>query len=477
MASDAVYTSAKNGALWIIPNGPNTKPEYLPCHDLEDVTESRGSITLIQCINERGEYQTLGATIAPPEPTTTTLGTYIGRVADWIETVRCPFGLYVMLGCGKKGVFENWERAMLIDVKAVTNVTRSGLVRKEEDVPAMHTFDVEAAPGVLDFYRLTSAPQGTEALAGDINSVRYLDEVGCWDSCGAVADPCAIGVAAQDTLPQILLSPELAGASVWTSTAADPFGAAEGAADAHIFKVSRNTNRILAVNGTTQVASPMEVAYSDDNGATWTTVAVGATNGEFAVKKGALAVLGAYNIFLASNLGRIYKSEDGGLTWDVVEDANITATAYNAIAMLNPNVGYAVGLAGLVVKTVDGGKTWSQVGTAGAGALYSVYPMSRNRIWVGGVTGQMYESTDGGTTWTLRQLSEVANVMDMAWIGDYFGVVANGNTVKFTINGGYSWEPIEDTTNQHVADVVSVSVCNTRHIVTASDEAIITSTM
>lgn len=472
-----IYKSKDNGSLFILPYGPNTKPEFLPCYDLEDITESKGGITLIQCINERGEYETLGSTIAPPEPTTTTLGTYIGRVADWMEVVSCPFALYVLLGCGKKGIFENWERAMLLDVKAVTNRTRSGLVRREEDVAAMHTFDVEAAPGVLDFFRLTSAPQATETLTGDIMSVRYLDEIGCWDSCSGVSIQDPLGVAGQSLIPQVLLSPALAGAAVWTATAADPFGALEAAADVHIFKVSRNTNRILAVRGTTDVAAALEVAYSDDNGATWTSVIVGSTLGEFAIKKGALAVLGSYNIFLASNLGRIYKSEDGGLTWETVEDAAITATAYNAIAMLNPNVGYAVGLAGLVVKTTDGGKTWGQVGTAGTDPLYSVYPISRNRVWVGGTNGEMYESKDGGLTWTLRQLSEVADVNDQAWIGNYFGVVANGSTVKFTINGGYSWEPIEDTTNQHTTDAVSVSVFNTRNIVTASDEVILTSSL
>lgn len=477
MANGEVYTSKNNGSLWILPNGPNTKPEFLPCHDLEDISESKGSITLIQCINERGEYETLGATIAPPEPTTTTLGTYIGKVADWIETVTCPFGLYVMLGCGKKGVFENWERAMLLDVKAVTNRTRSGLVRKEEDVAAMHTFDIEAAPGVKDFFRLTSAAQGTETLAGDINSVRYLDEVSCWDSCGTPSGVCEMGVMAQDTLPQVLLSPSLSGTSEWTSTAADPFGAAEGAADVAIFKVGRNTTRLLAVRGTTDVAAALEVAYSDDLGATWTSVFVGSTLGEFAVKKGALAVLGAYNIYLASNLGRIYKSEDGGLTWEVKEDANITATAYNAISMLNPNVGYAVGLAGLVVKTTDGGKTWSQVGAAGAGNLFSVYPVSSRRVWVGGALGQMYYSTDGGATWGVRQLSEQQPVNDMVWDGDYFGVVANGETIKFTINGGYSWEAIEDTVNLLTTNAVSVSVCNTRQIVSADDAAVVVSSI
>lgn len=478
MSDKQTYTSKNNGALWIAPNGPNTKPEYLPCHDLEDIAESNGSITLIQCVNDRGEFETIGTTQSPPEPTTTTLGTYIGRVADWIETVSCPFPLYVMLrGCGKASIFENWERGMLLQVRNVASRTRSGLVRISEDTPAMHTFDIEAYPGVIDFFRLSSIPQVTDTLTGNINSIRFLDEVGCWDNGCSTNGVCDIGVMAHSLVPQVLLSPALSGTTQWTATAADPFGALESAADVAIFKIGRSATRILAVRGTTDVAAALEVAYSDDNGATWTSVTVGSTLGEFAVKKGALQVLTSYDIYVVSNLGRIYKSEDGGLTWDVKENAGITVTAYQAIHMANPNVGFAVGAAGLVVRTTDGGKTWGQVGVTGATNLLSVFALTETRVWAGGTLGKLYYSTDGGATWSLRQLPDpdTADVMDQDWANDYFGVIAHGQIVQFTINGGYSWETIEDTGALITADLVSVNLCSARKIVATDTQIVILS--
>lgn len=479
MADSEIFKSKDNGSLWILPDGPNTKPEYLPCHDLEDISETFGSITLIQCINERGEYVTIGASVGAPEPTTTTLGTYIGRVADWIETVRCPFALYVMLSCGRKGVFENWERAMLVDVKAVTGRTRSGLVRKDEDVPAMHTFDIEAAPGVTDFFRLTSAAQSIDAgVGGQINSLRFSDDVACWDVCGETLEPCEKGIAvttaATGVAAEVLISPAWGGTSDWAASAADPFAADEDIADGILIKVGRDTTRIIVVRGTTDAANPAEIAYSDDVGATWTTVDVGSTNAEFAIKKGALFAVTSYDIWLVTDLGRIYQSEDSGVTWTVREDANITATQYNYIHFTNPQVGYAVGDAGLVVKTVDAGLNWGQTGaTAGAAELFSVFALSRARVWAGGSTGDLYYSDDGGDTFAAaRQAGDVtAQVNDQAWLNDYHGYIANGEYVQFTINGGFSWENIDDTANLFTADLVSVNPCTERQVYSASPGA------
>ena len=483
MASSEVFTSKTNGALWIQPAGPNSKPEFLPCHDLEDISETNGSITLIQCINERGEFETIGATVGAPEPTTTTLGTYIGRVADFIETVRCPFGLYVMLSCGKKGVFENWERAMLIQVQAVTGRTRSGLVRKDEDVPAMHTFDIEASPGVTDFFRLTSAAQALEAGfdTGLLTSTRFSDDIACWDDCGESRDVCEDGVATTtaqtDTFGKVLLSPQLSGTAEWTVTATDPFIATMDVADALIIKVGRSTTRLIVANGTTQVAANAQIAYSDDNGATWISVDVGTTVAEFFTKKGVLFAISPYEIYAVSNLGRIYKSEDKGISWTVKEDANITGAEYNAVHMLNSSVGFAVGTSGLVVKTVDGGKTWGQTGAvAGANDLFSVFALSRSRIWVGSTLGVMLFTEDGGETWATRQLADAtANVNDMVWSSDYNAYVANGETAQFTINGGYTFETIEDTTNLHSSDMVSVNYCSERQVYNVSTDTIVQS--
>ena len=483
MADSKIYQSKDNGYLYIQPGRPGTRVYGLPCYDLEDIAQSNGGITLIQCINEFGQYETLGATVAPPEPTTTTLGTYLGEVAEFMEYVQCPFGLYITLGCGKKGVFDSWERAMLVDVRAVTNINYSGLVRKEEDVPAMVTFDIEGAAGMKRFYRLSSAPQSIDSgVAGSINSMRFSDDISCWSSCGETSGECEKGIAVTTggtaATANVLLSPEFGGTSDWAATAADPFAVAEDIADGIIVKTGRDTDRIIVVRGTTDAGNPMEIAWSDDLGATWNLVDVGTDDGEFAVKKGALTALSSYDIYLASNSGRIYKSEDGGLSWAVKEDANITTSAYNAIVMFNPNIGYAVGTSGLVVKTIDGGKTWGQTGgLAGSADLYAVEAISTKRIIVGSTLGITLESTDGGESWTSTQHQDAtANVNDISAMDQYYIGIANGETYQFTINGGFSWDTVSDTTNLHSSDIVSINICSTRKVFNVSTDTIVQST-
>jgi len=462
MAENEVYRSREHGSMWIIPEGPNTKPYYLPCHDLDDITESKGSITLIQCVDENGEYKTLGASTGAPEPTTTTLGTYIGSVVDWIETVQCPFGLYVMLSCGKKGVFNNWDRAMLLDVKAVTGVTRSGLVRISEDNPAMHTFDIEAAPTVLQFFRLVSADQSIESgITGDIKDMAFVEDVSCWDTCsGNVGDAGVIVTsAATGDNGEVLISSDMSGVAGWTKTTADPFGTDEDISVVGTFKVGRSVQRILVGRGSTDVASPAEVAYSDDTGATWVSVNVGNTVGEFITS---MYVLSNYDLYVGTDGGRIYKSEDGGLNWEVKEDAAISTSAYNDIFMLSTQVGYAVGAAGLVVKTLDGGRNWGQLTATGTADLHTVWALNRNRVWIGSDNGVMYYSTNGGRTWGTRNVIGSDSVTSQDWLNDYYGVVTTGETVQFTINGGTSWEVMGTSTNS--GNLVALKVFSTRKI-------------
>jgi len=452
MASTEIFHSKTSGALWILPDGPNTKPEYLPCYDLEDISESRGGITLIQCIDAKGQYQQLGSTQDAPEPTTLQLGTFIGKVADFLEQVQCPFPLLVHLRtCGRADSFENYDRTYIVPVQNITGVTLSGLVRKDEDVVAMHTFDVEALPSITRIFRLTALEESVNEVA-DVNDIVFLDEFQCAD-CGIPDNGCTYGFAVtdadagspSDTASVLTLAPGVAG---WQPTAADPFAAGEDIASVVVFKVGLNTTRILVARGTTDAGNPAEVAYSDDNGATWTLANVGTVNGQFATGAKTLFAFNRYDIWLATSAGYIYHSEDGGANWTAQESGVITSANYNVIRFVNPNVGYAVAADGVVVKTVNGGTTWGSVTSPGANAITSLAVITTSKLWVGTTIGGLFYSNDGGTTWTARDFGGATgagtDVQDIVFVNDFVGFLTQtatgAGTVYFTINGGFSWE-------------------------------------
>lgn len=450
MADTQIYKSKDNGSLWILPNGPNTKPEYLPCHDLEDISESRGGITLIQCVDENGEYKPLGATEDAPEPLTTTLGTYIGPVADFMETVQCPFALYVHLrNCGKADSFENYDRTFLLQVQKVTGVTLSGLVRKDEDVVAMHTFDVEALPSIVRLFRLTPLEEAVNE-DDNINDIVFLDDPSCWDNCGESNSNCDYGYAVTDAnagspsdVGHVLYKSPTSGG--WQPTAADPFAPGEDIASVQVFKVGKNVNRILVARGTTDVGNPAEVAYSDDNGATWTNVNVGTVNGQFALGKKSLLALNRYNVYLVTTDGYIYYSGDGGESWTAQEAGTITTDDYFVIQAADENTLYASAQNGVVVKTNNGGTTWGAVTSTGADDNVALEVLSRDRVWVGTDAGDLFYTNNGGTTWNQRSYGQTTGtVQDVEFVNDYVAFLIHNvggvGSVYFTINGGYSWE-------------------------------------
>lgn len=456
MASTEVFTSRKSGALWILPNGPNTRPEYLPCHDLEDIQENRGSSTLIQCIDATGQYRSLDTTLDAPELATFQLSTFIGKVADFIETVKCPFPLIVNLRtCGRADSFENYDRSYIVQAQRITTVTLSGLVRKDEDVAAMHTFDVEAFPDILRIFRLTPLNESVSESA-DITDVTFLDDPSCWDSCGESNTGCSYGFATSRALggspsdiASVLLKTPTVG--TWTPTAADPFAAGEDIAAVTVFKVGQNTTRILVARGTTDAGNPAEVAYSDDSGATWTNVNVGTTNGQYFVGAKSLISFNRYDIWGVTTGGYIYKSEDGGATWTAQESGVITSSNYYVIQFVpgNPSILYAGADDGTVSKTTNGGTTWGSTTAApGSDGIVGLAVLSSDRVWVGDDTGHLFYTNDGGTTWNSRSYGGSTGasrpVEDIVFPNDYVGFlvqnVAGSGSLYKTINGGFSWE-------------------------------------
>ncbi len=120
-------------------------------------------------------------------------------------------------------------------------------------------------------------------------------------------------------------------------------------------------------------------------------------------------------VLAASGLGfnggalssKIYRSTDGGETWNAV-----LATGSNNIEQIvadpvNPDIYYATVNTVGVYKSLNGGKTWQKYsnGISKVGRLeLAVSPVDHNRVYIsaqGGKKGStFYYSTDGGKNWT-----------------------------------------------------------------------------
>ena len=72
------------------------------------------------------------------------------------------------------------------------------------------------------------------------------------------------------------------------------------------FPVGKDTTRLLVASG--PKAGSAQIAYSDDDGATWSTVTVGSTAWEGASGAGALFALDWTHIWFATDHGNVYFS-------------------------------------------------------------------------------------------------------------------------------------------------------------------------
>lgn len=469
------YFQAGEGALWAQIYGPNTSPVYLGCHQLGDVDEPQGDIDLIYCqdASAPNRFKVVGSTQGAAGAVTTTVTAAVADELDYLERVKCPFTLFAhMVDTGRKDVFTNYKRSFVLVNARVTSRGLTNMVARTPDDNGRsdQTFDL-SSEYMLRVVQLSINRQSISETSA-INDINACAEERCRTSDTPAQLPCQVLYAVTDAptgsptgKANVLVTTN--GGS-WAATAANPFDAGEDIAAVECFELGRDERRIVVVRGTTDVSHPMEIAYSDDAGVTWTNVDVGSINGEFISSPHGMFALDRNNIWLATNLGNIYHSDSAGLDWDLIESGVITSNDWLAINFVSENVGWVVGEQNVIARTVDGGVSWSVVTGPSAQTgqnAQALAVLDRNRAWVGYDNGKLYFTNDEGDNWEERAFSGsgVGQVKDISfWNGDMLGYLVVNNAspigkVLRTINGGYDWESLTTPTN---SGLNTISVCD-----------------
>lgn len=446
---DALTT--RQGALWIQPSGPNTEVFFLGCHDLSDISENAGSVELLRCMSKKGGWRTVGATQSPPDAVSTSIENMTFSARDWLEKITCRFTLYAMhrIG-GEPDIFTNYVRAVILNNARITGITDKAIVHHKEENASTQSRDIEAWPPVIRTGTLTARRQ-TTAETTALNDVYTYSPLDCEDRVNP-GDKVIATADASGYTGNVLQSLN-AGVS-WAALAADPFASGKPILSGVAFPISDTVTRLLVAKEA-PVGAQGQVAYSDDNGATWTLVSIGgATAAHGAVDSGALFALDQSHIWLASALGYVYFSSDGGLTWTAQTAGTLTVEDLHAVSFIDENYGMAAGENDAILFSSDGGTTWEAVTATGSGDdIYCVAP-SGDYWWVGTSGGDMYYSRDDGATWTARSFSGagVGSVDDIVFANELVGYAIHNTaapvgSILVTINGGYSWKAITTPAN------------------------------
>ena len=447
--------SSRRGAVFVQPNGANSRPQVLRCVDSDALSSPKRSKELIKCWNPYGDgWLDVGMTYSPPGPSTVTLTELTDASLSALEKIYCPVTLlFAQIKNGKLTQINNAERVMIMKNAEPTEDSYDNLVHHSDDnvsthgVPFSGDSDVVVVGQSTALRQTTTETQSLNDIHGNTKAI-CDDKVNPGDYLIAAADAAAAEA-------NVLYSRD--GGSTWEAAAAEPFAATESIMSCQWFQVDNETERWL-VGMEAPAADQGMVAYSDDLGATWVTVNVGgAAAGHGSALGGTLHVVDATEIWLASAAGYIYKSIDGGEAWTAMEQGDLTTDDYNHIHMRGKR-GVAVSDNGVVALTQDGGDNW-YAGTVVTGTpdLLCCWMTDPNTIWIGDDDGDLWYSEDFGTTWTERTglTGAPTEIRDIEFFDTQVGFFAMDNvtpegTIQQTILGGYSWRTVPTAGNSGI---------------------------
>ena len=167
------------------------------------------------------------------------------------------------------------------------------------------------------------------------------------------------------------------------------------------------------------------------------------------------------------HLDTIIVSSDSSVTpWDTV---TLPLENFYSVSFLDENTGWIVGDAGDIFKTSDGGKTWNLVYRDENIWLFDVYPIDTNLIWAVGMHGSypyqaaIVNSVDGGLNWITTYTGNNAQFRSVKFIDALNGFIVGGSwpnggidsAMMRTIDGGVTWDSTYILKDRIIASVDS----------------------
>ncbi|MGI4842152.1 MAG: WD40/YVTN/BNR-like repeat-containing protein [Janthinobacterium lividum] len=184
---------------------------------------------------------------------------------------------------------------------------------------------------------------------------------------------------------------------------------------------------------------------------------------------------------------RIYRTEDGGATWQLVTTNGVAEGFWDALAFWDKDNGILFGdpVKGSfqVYTTGDGGRSWQEVPAKGLEAMPNEGAFAASGTcltvagskdaWIatgGSATSRVFHSSDRGKTWRASSTPVPAGaaargVFSVAFLnpkegfaagGDYKETRMAGTNGAYTLDGGASWTPVQVAPAGYMSVVVPV---------------------
>jgi photosystem II stability/assembly factor-like uncharacterized protein len=120
--------------------------------------------------------------------------------------------------------------------------------------------------------------------------------------------------------------------------------------------------------------------------------------------------LDAQTAIVVGYAGKILRTVDGGMTWEVMPSG--VDKALYSVDFPDPQNGWICGQSGLILRTTDGGKTWQRQQTPTPVYLFSIDMVSATEGWAVGDRATTLHTSDGGTTWTAGKVTSTEKLTE-----------------------------------------------------------------
>ena len=488
------YFDNDQGDLFIQRRGPGTDVEWVPCADLGDLAWPQGDVNREVCPDphKRGAWKTAVRTQGAQGEATTDITVRMGPVQQALDRTRgCKHGYYIVhRECqDNRATFLPFSVADILPATFIIDKGMTNAVMSNSDQSAptstQKTYSLSAAEWIVAYSLAEERKTTSEDQVG--RDVAFMTSGHCAGGCGGSDEPCEYAMigcesAAGPATANVLWSSD--GGLTWAAGAADPFAADEHVSSVLYFERSLRARRGIAARGVTDGAAAAEIGYTDDDGATWTNVDIGSTNGEFIPWNGGLFMRGTDFMWACTDTGagaagNIYMSRDMGVTWTAMYTG--ASDALNCIRFANERVGLCVGDTNEVLLTTDGGYTWTSVtGPAAQAAADALTCEIWNKytFMIGYDDGELWETRDGGASWTERTLTlpdgwtAIDSINDMLAIDDVIFLALEGTQatdwagIARSIAGGEeaTWETWEAPVTTSAGGMQAIDACDINRV-------------
>lgn len=149
---------------------------------------------------------------------------------------------------------------------------------------------------------------------------------------------------------------------------------------------------------------------------------------------------------LANKNDKLVKTINGGHDWTILNLPETIDGYYNTIQFLDEQIGYVCGTYGQIFKTTDGGLTWNDKSISSQPFLRGMSFINENEGWLIDYYGKVIKTTTGGSSYSFQTLEDnniTYTPISIFFVNNLVGyITTNEGAIFKTIDSGDQWDVV-----------------------------------